>query len=77
MVPLETVEAFHPRVVAHDPEQVPSVSAIRTGVVGVDDELEEESVKLPTVDQAETLVVVTASRAWTRQYQVPLVNVGV
>ena len=77
MVPLEMVEAFHASVVAHDPEQVLSASVIGTGVVGVDEVLEEDRVKLPTVDQAETLVVVTESRAWTRQYQVPFANVGV
>lgn len=77
MVPLEMVEAFHARVVAHDPEQVPSASAIGTGVVGVVEELDDERVKLPTVDHADTLVVAMASRAWTRQYQVPLAKVRV
>ena len=77
MVPLEMVEAFHASVVAQDPEQVLSASAIGTGVVGVDEEPEDERVKLPTVDHADTLVVATASRAWTRQYQVPFVNVRV
>lgn len=77
-MPLDMVEAFHASVVAHDvEEQVLSASAIGTGIVGVDEELDDESVKLPTVDHAETLVVVTASRAWTRQYQVPLAKVGV
>ena len=71
------VEASHASVVAHDPEQVLSASVIRTGVVGMDEVLEEDSVKLPTVDQDETLVVVTESRAWTRQYQLPFASVGV
>lgn len=62
-MPLEMLEAFHASVVAHDPEQVLSASAIGTGVVGVDEVLDDEILKLPTADQAETLDVVTESRA--------------
>lgn len=74
MVPLEMVEAFHASVVAHDPEQVLSASAISTGIDGTAGALR---VKLPTVDQADNLVVVTESRAWTRQYQVSFANARV
>jgi hypothetical protein len=34
-----------------------------------------DSTKLPTEDQAETLLVILESRACTRQYQVPLPKV--
>ena len=58
-------------------EHLPSGSETSTGAVGGLVLVEADSVKLPTVDQAETLVVTDASLACTRQYHVPLVRVGV
>lgn len=71
--PLGLVEAFHCKVTLQELEQVPLGSVISTGVEGTD----ADKVKLSTVDHADTLVVVTASRACTRQYHVPFANIGV
>ena len=76
--PFELVDAFHCSCIPQDPEQLPFGSAINTGTVGplagggVDDRAKD-----PAVDQAETIVVLTESRACTRQYQVPVPKVGV
>lgn len=76
--PLEMAEGFQVRVKPQDEDaQVLSGIGFSTGVVGVVDRVVAERVKLPTVDQSETLVVDTESRAWTLQYQVPLASVGV
>ena len=67
------VEGFHARGVEQEgPEQTLSTSWIGSGMVGVEEVDDDESTKLPAVDCAETFVVATESRAWTRQYQVPL-----
>lgn len=59
-LPLGFVEGFHCSWIPQDPEQLPSDSAISTGMEGgaVDDK-----VKKSAVDQAETVVVVRESRA--------------
>ena len=71
-------EGFQVRVKPQDEDaQVLSAIGFSTGLVGVVERVVPERVKLPTVDQDETLVVATESRAWTLQYQVPLASVGV
>lgn len=75
---LVVVEGFHCRLVEQpeDVEQEPSGSAITTGVVGGVVETAPDTVKLSVADIAEICWIATESRAWTRQYQVPLPRVG-
>ena len=63
MVPLEMVEAFHASVVAQDPEQVLSGSAISDGTVGALEGSGADNVKESAADHGERADVLTESRA--------------
>lgn len=71
------MDGFHARLIEQPEyeEQYPSGSAITTGAVGGSVETVPDTVKLSDADQDETSEVFTASRDWTRQYQVPLPSV--
>jgi hypothetical protein len=73
--PLGFVEAFHWRPIEQPEydEQLASGSATSTGAVGGDG---SEIVKEQYVDQGDTRDVFFESRAWTRQYQVPVGRLG-
>ena len=73
------VDAFHCNAIPQPEleEQLPSGSATSTGAVGGFVLVPLPVItKVSTVDHADTSVVVTESRAWRRQYQVPVARVG-
>lgn len=73
------VAAYHCRAIAHPEEEeqelLPSLTS--TGVDGAVADEVADRVKVSTADHAETSDVLAASRAWTRQYQVPWPRVTV
>ena len=73
--PFGFVDGFHWRPIEQPEyeEQEASGSAISTGAVGGDG---GEIVKKQNVDHGETSEVFLESRAWTRQYQVPVPRLG-
>ena len=61
------VEALQVIGTGQDEAQLPGVTVLRAGVVGAVAVAVLESLKVPVCDQADTSVVVTPSRACTRQ----------